>query len=313
MNRTEEQPTKMLIADDSAVSRKLVEYALSDKRYVLIFAKNGREAVQRAAEHYPDLVIVDWVMPDLTGLEICQHIRSKPETSHAYIIVLTGKSEKQNIVAGLEAGANDYLTKPFDQDELVARVGVGLRMINLHRQVEMKNALLKELAQTDGLTGLPNRRAIGEWASRQLSGAIRHRFSFHVAMADLDHFKRVNDTYGHDAGDTVLKKFGEILKANCRSSDICGRMGGEEFLLAFSHASDENAERVVERVRAQLEAAEFTFREHSLTVTASFGLAGLKEKKRCDFDSLVSQADAALYEAKRQGRNQLKTAPQPAA
>jgi two-component system, cell cycle response regulator len=303
-----EQPVKMLIADDSAVSRKLVEYALSDKRYFLIFAKNGREAVQCVAEHNPELVIVDWIMPDLTGPEICQHIRSRPETSNAYIIVLTGKSEKQSVVAGLGAGADDYLTKPFDQDELAARVGVGLRLVRLHREVEIKNVLLQELALTDGLTGLPNRRAIEEWAARQLSGAVRHGFSFHVVMADLDHFKLVNDTWGHAAGDMVLKKFAEIMRASCRSSDICGRMGGEEFLLAFTHASDENAAMVTERVRARLEAAEFQFREHKLTVTASFGVAGLKATEPSDFSLLLSQADAALYSAKRQGRNRVETA-----
>jgi two-component system cell cycle response regulator len=296
---------KMLIADDSAVSRKLVEYALSDRRYVLIFATNGQEAVQRVEEHNPELVVVDWLMPDLTGPEICQHIRARPDAPYAYIIVLTAKSEKHSLVAGLGAGADDYLTKPFDADELVARVGVGLRTIQLHREVAAKNVLLQELALTDALTGLPNRRAIEDWASRQLSSAVRHRFSFHVVMADLDHFKSVNDTYGHDAGDVVLKRFAEIVRSNCRSSDICGRMGGEEFLLSFTHVSDENAVRLAERVRAQFEAAEFRFRRHTVAFTASFGLAGLKEMKYTDFKSLLSQADAALYSAKRLGRNRV--------
>ena len=299
----------MLVADDSAVSRKLVEYALSDRRYVLIFATNGQEAVQRVEEHNPELVIVDWLMPDLTGPEICQHIRARPDAPYAYIIVSTAKSEKHSLVEGLGAGADDYLTKPFDADELAARVGVGLRTIHLHREVEAKNVLLKELALTDALTDLPNRRAIEDWARRQLSSAVRHRFSFHVVMADLDHFKAVNDTYGHDAGDIVLKRFAEILRSNCRSSDICGRMGGEEFLLAFTHVSDENAVGLTERVRAQFEAAEFRFRRHTLAFTASFGLAGLKEIKHTDFKSLLSQADAALYSAKRLGRNRVGIAP----
>jgi diguanylate cyclase (GGDEF)-like protein len=128
-------------------------------------------------------------------------------------------------------------------------------------------------------------------------------------MADLDHFKRVNDTWGHAAGDVVLRKFAEILKTSCRSSDICGRMGGEEFLLAFTHASDQSAALVTERVRTRLAAAEFEFSEHKLSVTASFGVAGLKPRKPSDFNSLLSQADAALYSAKRQGRNRVETAP----
>ena len=137
----------------------------------------------------------------------------------------------------LTAGADDYLTKPFHARELLARLGVGRRLVNLHRQLEAKNLLLEELALTDGLTGLPNRRAVEAWAVRQLKGAARHGFPFWVALADLDRFKKVNDTYGHDAGDTVLKKFAEILKANTRSSNMCARFGGEEFLLVLTHVN----------------------------------------------------------------------------
>jgi len=303
------QPTKILIADDSAVYRKLLEHTLADKQYTLVFAHDGHEAIRCIAEQHPDLVILDWVMPDYSGLEICQRIRSSSRSTYAYIIVLTGKSEKQNVVAGLGAGADDYLTKPFDKDELVARVGVGRRVIQLHREIESKNVLLQELALTDVLTGLPNRRAIEQWAARQLSGAVRHGCSFHVVMADVDHFKVVNDTHGHDAGDFVLRRFAEILKTNCRSSDICGRMGGEEFLLAFSHSSDENAALFAQRLRAQLEATSFVFKDQLQPVTASFGIAGLKAGRASDFTSLVSQADSALYLAKRGGRNRIEIVP----
>jgi len=268
------RPVKVLVADDSAVSRKLVEFALSGKQYSLVFAKSGRETLDLVAEHRPALVIVDWIMPDLTGLEICQHIRSKLQASYTYIILLTGKSEKESVVEGLAAGADDYLTKPFHHEELIARVGVGLRIIGLQREIEAKNLLLKELALTDALTTLPNRRAIEDWATRQLSGAARYGFSFWVALADLDHFKTVNDTYGHDAGDNVLKTFSEILKSNSRQSDICGRIGGEEFLLVLTHTTEENATRVIDRVRTELETTQFNFDGNSLKVTASFGLAG---------------------------------------
>ena len=303
------QPTRILIADDSAVYRKLLEQTLGDKEYALVFAQNGHQAIQRMAEQPADLVIVDWMMPDLTGLEICEHIRSRPDSAYSYIIVLTGKSEKQNVVAGLGAGADDYLTKPFDKDELIARVAVGHRVIQLHRQVEAKNVVLQELALTDMLTGLPNRRAIEEWAARQLSGAVRHGFSFHVVMVDIDHFKLVNDTHGHDAGDCVLRKFAQMLKTSSRSSDICGRMGGEEFLLAFSHSSDENALLFTERLRAQLEATSFVFNGQARPITASFGIAGLKPGRASDFASLASQADSALYLAKRGGRNRIEIVP----
>jgi two-component system cell cycle response regulator len=303
-----EQKVKVLVADDSAVSRKLVEHTLSEKKYTLVFAKSGRETVELFAEHHPALVIVDWIMPDLTGLEICKHIRSKTHASYTYIILLTGKSEKESVVEGLAAGADDYLTKPFHPEELIARVGVGLRIMELQREIEVKNALLQELALTDALTSLPNRRAIEEWATRQLSGAARHRFSFWVALADLDHFKTINDTHGHDAGDTVLKAFSQILKANSRRSDICGRIGGEEFLLVFTHATEQGAKDVIDRVRAELAATNFKFDGKSLTVTASFGLVGFVGTRAPDFSRLVAQADTALYSAKRLGRNRVEVA-----
>jgi two-component system cell cycle response regulator len=307
-----DQQIRVLVAGDSAVSRKLVEHTLHEKRYSLVFAKSGHETVDLFTQHHPALVIVDWIMPDLTGIEICKHIRSKTQASYTYIILLTGKSEKESVVEGLAAGADDYLTKPFNPEELIARVGVGLRITRLQREIEVKNAMLQELALTDPLTSLPNRRAVEDWAARQLSGAARYGFSFWVALADLDHFKTVNDTHGHDAGDTVLKAFSQILKTKSRRSDICGRIGGEEFLFVLTHATKEDAKRVIECVRAELEATEFNFNGNSLTVTASFGLAGFTGKKAPDFNRLVAQADSALYSAKRLGRNRVEVAdPQP--
>jgi two-component system cell cycle response regulator len=302
----EVQPIKVLVADDSAVYRKLIEQTLSGKQYALIFAKTGDEALALLAEHNPALVIVDWMMPGSTGIELCQHIRGASQTSYTYIIMLTGKSEKDNVVAGLRAGADDYLTKPFHEGELVARVGVGQRVIGLHRQIEASNVLLAELALTDPLTGLPNRRAVDEWANRQLSGAARYNFSFWVAVADLDHFKSVNDTYGHEAGDEVLKRFSAILKANSRRSDICGRMGGEEFLIILTHASAENAQAAIERIHGELAGTKFVFDGCDLQVTASFGMAGFTGGQAPTFAQLLSQADAALYRAKRSGRSRVE-------
>jgi two-component system, cell cycle response regulator len=303
-----DQSVRVLVADDSAVFRKLLEQVLIGEQYSLVFAKSGQEAIALFAEHNPALVIVDWIMPDLTGIELCHHIRSQSQTSYTYIVILTGKSDKESVVAGLAAGGDDYLTKPFDREELLARVGVGLRIIRLQRQIEAKNRLLEELALTDALTSLPNRRAIEDWATRQLSGAARHGFSFWVVMADLDHFKQINDTYGHEAGDAVLKKFAEILKASSRSSDICCRMGGEEFLFVLTYASIENALLVTERIRAKLEATQFIFDSHEVKVTASFGIAGFAGKQAPDFGRLVTQADGALYSAKRLGRNRVEIA-----
>jgi two-component system, cell cycle response regulator len=299
---------KVLVADDSRIYRKLVEDTLSEKQYALLFAKSGREAIDLFSEHQPSLVITDWMMPDLSGIELCEHIRNHSRQTYTYLIILTGITEKNKLVKGLAAGADDFLTKPFHSEELLARVGVGRRIVELHRQLAAKNLLLEELARTDSLTGLPNRRAIEDWATRQLSGAARYGFSFLVVLADLDHFKSVNDTHGHDAGDRVLKKFAEILKANSRRSDICGRIGGEEFLFILTHTTQENARIVIERIRAELEATKFDFDGGSLTVTASFGLAGFEGTQTADFNRLVAQADVALYAAKRTGRNRIEIA-----
>jgi two-component system cell cycle response regulator len=302
---------KVLVADDSRVSRKLVEHSLSDEQYALLFAESGREAMALFSEHQPSIVITDWMMPDLSGIELCEYIRKQARQPYTYIIILTGNTEKDKLVTGLAAGADDYLTKPFHREELQARVGVGRRIVELHRQLEAKNLLLEELALTDPLTGLPNRRAIEDWANRQLSGAQRYGFSFFLVLGDLDHFKAVNDTYGHDAGDSVLKKFAEILKANSRRSDICGRIGGEEFLLILTHTTQENAKKVIERIRRELETTKFDFDGGSLTVTASFGIAGFEGTQPVDFNRLVIQADAALYAAKRTGRNRMEVAATP--
>jgi len=301
--------SKVLIADDSVVYRKLVERTLSVDSCTVLFAKNGQEAIEILDREHPSLVITDWVMPDLTGIELCQRIRAKSDSGHTYIILLTSNAEKENVVKGLSAGADDYLTKPFDPDELLARVRVGHRLVDLHRQIEAKNRLLEELALTDSLTGLPNRRAIVAWASRQLNGAARHGFTFWVALMDLDHFKNVNDSYGHEAGDRVLKEFAEILKAHTRQSDISGRIGGEEFLQVVTHGDEEGIRTLVEHIRCQLAETTFDFGGAPAKVTASFGVAGFFGKNAPEFSELVSRADAALYRAKRLGRNRIEIDP----
>jgi two-component system cell cycle response regulator len=296
---------QVLVVDDSPVYRKLIEHALEDGGYAPLFAQNGREALDLYGQHAPAIVITDWMMPDFSGPELCERIRSHAQRAYTYIIVLTSISEKDNVVKGLAAGADDYLTKPFDPGELLARIGVGRRTIGLHREIEAKNKLLEEMAHTDPLTGLPNRRAIEDWAARQLRGAARHGFAMWVANADLDNFKSINDSYGHDAGDRVLQKFGEVLRESTRASDISGRMGGDEFLLVMTHLDEKSARLTVERLRKQFAALQFSFGEDVVSVTASFGIAGFQGKEPPDFTKLVRQADKALYSGKRAGRNQV--------
>lgn len=299
---------KILVADDSPIYRKLVEQALSQEHYAVLFAKNGRQAMEMFAEHQPGVVITDWTMPDISGIELCQRIRRESAQFYAYVILLTGNTNKEEVIEGLAAGADDYVTKPFHPGELQARVRVGRRMVEMHRQIEDKNRQLQEMALTDPLTGLPNRRAIDVWAIRQLSAAARHDFSIWVAMADLDHFKSINDTYGHDAGDTVLKGFAEILKSNTRHSDICGRLGGEEFLVVLTHVEKENVAIPIERIRKEFEALKFTVAGKTFGNTASFGIAGFCRTVSPNFSDLVTRADAALYSAKQKGRNRIEFA-----
>jgi two-component system cell cycle response regulator len=295
----------VLIADDSAIYRQLVEHSLSRKSYSLLLAKSGREAIELFTKHDPALVIVDWVMPDLTGIEICRHIR-QTQKSYTYIVILTAISQKAKMVEGLAAGADDFLTKPFDNDELLARADVGVRVVRLHRELEAKNRLLEKLAVTDPLTNLPNRRGIESWATRQLSGAARYGFTFWVVMADLDAFKMVNDRFGHPAGDKVLVAFAELLRRNTRRSSLCGRTGGEEFVFILTHCTRENAVMVAERIRAELSQIIFDFAGQSLSVTASFGIAEYKLNLNQTLDQLLKEADVALYEAKRAGRNRVR-------
>src|SRR5712664_2440150 len=211
---------QVLVVDDSPVYRKLIEHTLEDGGYAPLFAKTGSEALELYAQHAPAIVITDWMMPDFSGQELCERIRGDVQHAYTYILVLTSISEKDNVVKGLAAGADDYLTKPFDPGELLARIGVGRRTIDLHREIDRKNKLLEEMAHTDPLTALPNRRALEEWAGRQLRGAARHGYSLWVVHADLDSFKIINDSHGHEAGDEVQRGFAPILRENTRASDI---------------------------------------------------------------------------------------------
>jgi diguanylate cyclase (GGDEF)-like protein len=300
---------KILVVDDSPIYRKLVEQSLSQEPCTVLFAKNGRQALDLFAEHRPALIITDWTMPDISGLELCRRIRTEVQTFYVYVILLTGNTDKEEVIEGLAAGADDYLTKPFHPGELHARVKVGRRIADLHHQLQAKNRQLEEMALTDPLTGLPNRRAIDVWATHELSAAARHDFPVWVAMADLDNFKSINDTHGHDAGDIVLKSFARVLKSNTRQSNICGRLGGEEFLLVITHVEErENVAIAIDRIRKKFGTQRFTVAGHTFGATASFGIVGFRGVAPPNFADLVTRADAALYSAKHKGRNRVEFA-----
>jgi two-component system chemotaxis response regulator CheY len=298
--------TRILVAEDSPVSRRLLEGVLADQPYLLSFATNGQEALKGFAEYHPDILILDWMMPGLSGPELCRLIRDS-ETAYTYIILVTSL-DRSRLIEGLDAGADDYLTKPFDAGELLARIRVGCRVVKMSREIETRNAQLEETARTDHLTGMPNRRAVEEFGTKQLSAAIRQGFPLWVIVADLDKFKLVNDAHGHSAGDEAIKKFAAILKENTRAADLSGRMGGDEFVLVISYGRRAAILQVIERLRADLANEPFCFNGQRIQITASFGVAGFQGHSNSSFHELLIQADNALYAAKGNGRNQVRVA-----
>jgi len=311
-NRT--HALKILIADDSPVYRKLIEDTLFGMgEFSLIFAKTGGEALAAYRENRPSIVVTDWMMPDLTGVQLCRLIRKEeaPQGSYTYVVILTGNTEKEQIISGLSAGADEYLTKPFHAGELLARIGAGKRIVDLQRELETSKRKLEELALTDTLTGLPNRRAAEEWADRQLHGAERYGYPLWVALADLDHFKQINDTYGHASGDQALQVFAAALKNKTRHSDFSARIGGEEFLLIVTHVDESGMRVVSEGIRSQMAQQVFQWGGHNAIVTVSFGVARFARHQRQTFADLLARADEALYSAKRHGRNRIELVSSP--
>lgn len=300
---------RVLVVDDSPIYRTIFEQILSGEKYSVSYASDSETAARLYNQTAPNIVITDWTMAGFSGLEFCQRVRADSTTSlYTYIILMTGNTDKAGVVKGLEAGADDYLVKPFDSSEMLARIGVGCRIVDMHRQLERKSAELAEVARTDVLTGLPNRRAIEEWANRQLKGAARHGFPIWVVLSDLDGFKEINDTFGHEAGDTVLRTFANTLKKLTRISDMCGRLGGDEFLIVISHVSSTNIDLAINRFREMFGALSFPFAGKSVSISATFGVAGSESGNLRDFDALVRKADEMLYEAKRDGRNCVRVA-----
>lgn len=294
----------VLAVDDSPVSRKLLEHALESEPCQLLFAADGAEALRLFAEHSPRIVITDWMLPDVSGPDLCRQMRLASR-SYAYIIILTSNAEKENLVEGLAAGADHYVTKPFDKQELLARIGVGRRIIELHAQIESKSRQLEELARTDHLTGLPNRRAVEDYGEHQLFGAIRHKFPLWIVLIDIDRFKTVNDTHGHVTGDAVLARVAALLRRNTRAADLCGRLGGDEFILIVSYATQEDIVSTADRLLRTIAEETFDGKLGPFQVTASLGVAGF-QGAAADFKQLLDRADRALYAAKESGRNVVK-------
>jgi diguanylate cyclase (GGDEF)-like protein len=300
---------KVLIADDNTVSLLLLERLLSKWGYEVIQARDGAGAWEiLQAEDPPRLVILDWMMPGMSGPEVCCEARKRVASAYAYILLVTSKEDKQDVIQGLEAGADDYLTKPFFPEELRARLRVGLRILELEDKLVTASNVLQYKATHDELTGLLNRASIDELLRRELERAKRGGGVCGVIFADVDHFKSVNDKLGHAAGDAVLCQAAQRLTAGVRGYDAVGRYGGEEFLIVLPGCDvsslRQRAENILEGFRAQ----PFNALESSISIRVSLGAACSSSWSSVALEVIVRAADQALYRAKHNGRDRVEVA-----
>lgn len=290
---------KILIVEDDPISRKLLENVLPKWGYDVTFASDGEEAWKLIQEpEAPNLVISDWMMPQMDGLELCRRTRLMKRSGYIYFIILTSKGSKEDVVKGLNAGADDFLVKPFDYEELKYRIEIGKRIIRLEQQITT-------LANTDSLTNVLNRRAFMERMKQEAQRSFREKTNFSLLLTDIDHFKNVNDQYGHQVGDIVLKTFANQFLLFSRPYDFIGRYGGEEFVVGIPGADRKQAYGIAERMRKRLEQLEIMLPDGSeaIRITASFGVSTLRTESSESVDSLIHRADEALYKAKDEGRN----------
>jgi diguanylate cyclase (GGDEF)-like protein len=310
--RREQQAARILIVDDHEDNVELLRARLEAWGYRPDTAGDGAEALRKIEESPPDLVLLDVMMPKMDGIEVARRVKSNPALPFIPIIMQTALDATENKVEGLEAGADDYITKPIDFAELKARLTSMLRIKGLQDELEDRehellhaNEQLRHMSQTDPLTGLDNRRNLEERLGEMFEHARRLNESFACVMCDLDRFKSVNDTYGHQAGDAVLKQFAKILRDEVREIDRVGRYGGEEFMLLLPGTVLDAAVTFAERVRKQVEAHTFSFDQTSIKRTASFGVSAWPHPRIGNCDGLMRAADDAMYVAKETGRNRV--------
>ncbi|MFQ5706487.1 MAG: diguanylate cyclase [bacterium] len=301
----------ILVVDDVPVNIQLLTTYLSSEGYRVISASDGEEALEQLRESRPDLVLLDVMMPKKNGFEVCNIIKKDEETNFIPVIMVTALNELQDKIKGMESGADDFISKPFNKLELLARVRSLLRIKYLHDELQDKvlqlqkaKEELRQLAITDGLTGLYNYRYFKEHLQQELRRARRHKINVSVAMIDIDYFKHFNDTNGHPAGDVVLKNIARLLMDNIRNIDLAARYGGEEFVLVLVETNKNAARIVAEKIRKLVEEKDFDYEDTQPNgkITISMGVATFPEDGE-EFDTLVNMADQRLYRAKQAGRN----------
>jgi diguanylate cyclase (GGDEF)-like protein len=299
---------KVLIADDDSVSRRLLQATLTNSGYETVIAVDGAEALRELEqENSPRLVVLNWIMPHLDGVEVCRAVRQRALEPYLYIILLTVKGQQQEIIEGLEAAADDYLTKPFDVLELKARLLAGWRILGLQEQLIASREPWRFEATHDTQTGLLNHDAILETLRKEVLRAGREGTPLGVIMVDLDHFKSLNDRHGNVAGDLVLREVSRRLQLSIRSYDSIGRYGGEEFLVVAPRCNLEKARLLAERLRASIGSEPVQDSSVSISVTASLGVSTALNAKGAD--EVLRATDEALYTAKIQGRNRVVAKP----
>jgi two-component system chemotaxis response regulator CheY len=298
---------RILIAEDDRSSRRLLKINLVAAGYEVVEAEDGQKAWDALQQEHFRLVITDWMMPVLSGLQLIQRIRTELKGGYVYTIIVTALEDKSHVIEGLDAGADDYLSKPFYSEELLARIKIGERILTLEDGLREAEEQMEHQAMHDALTGLLNRRAIQKHALAEVNRAERSSTQLSILLMDLDHFKLVNDRYGHAAGDQALQLFAGVLLASVRPYDWVGRWGGEEFLCVLPGAALNDAGLVAERIRLGTEQlAPPATDQGSFKLTVSIGVASAENVEgTIQLDNLVRAADLAMYKAKSSGRNQV--------
>ena len=312
MKNKEDIANSILVAEDDPVSRRILEAFLVKWGFQVVTAMDGLDALRiLESAAAPPLAILDWMMPGLEGPQVCQRVRAHPERPYVYILLLSARSQKDDLLHGLESGADDYLTKPFDAAELRARLHVGRRILDLQNKLISAREELRFRATHDELTGLSNRRVVLEAIDREYARRRREGGNLGIVLVDLDHFKNVNDTYGHLAGDAVLKEAARRMTACIRPYDTVGRYGGEEFLVVAPSCNSSGAVKLAERIRGSIQALPIPSVAGPVSITASCGVAVSTTAKPLDPQELLRSADEALYRAKENGRNRSEFAAKP--
>jgi two-component system cell cycle response regulator len=300
---------RILVAEDDPVSRRLLEVFLVKWGYEVVLATTGLEALQYLERmDAPRLALLDWMMPGMEGVQVCRKLREFKDRPYVYVLLLTARTQKEDLLHGLDSGADDYLTKPFDSQELRARLHVGQRILDLQDKLIAAGEELLFRATHDNLTGICNRGVIMDSIRRERSRQDRGGNAFAIVLADLDHFKYVNDTHGHLAGDAVLQEVARRMTNFIRPYDAVGRYGGEEFLIVVPSSDAMGALGLSERIRQGIEAKPIVAEGASISMSASFGIAASTPGHLLDPQEMLRLADDALYRAKKNGRNRCELA-----